>query len=281
MRIETRRDNEDRCGSGKVSRRQMRRFLNGFEEEFDLSTLSERDRDRCLYWLSYEAPRWADTISLVLASSPLRVLDVGCEFAVCSLFMKRQCGLEVIGLDAPWRAEELQDYWRCNGLDVRACDIIHDPLPFEEASFDVILLPEVIEHLRCPPVLVIKRLLPLLKRGGRLIVTTPNVCRLSNILHLLEGRNIILPLMDTQGQPGVHPTDNWYHIREMTPQETVAAVRDAGFRNVKLHMSACWDGPGASGERSMFRKFLKAIWLPAAKCFPRWRACIMAEGERK
>ena len=264
----------------RVSEREMREFLGDFEQQVDLDALSSSDRESCRYWLRYEAPRWADTVSLVLASSPRRVLDVGCDFGVCALFMIRRLGLEVVGLELPSRAADLGAYWQANGLDVRPCDIIADPLPCEPVDFDVIVATEVIEHLRCPPETALKRLVPLLEPGGRLVVTTPNVCRLSNIVRLIEGRNLTPPLADVAGQTDAHPTDDWYHLRELTPREAVEALEAAGLTDVHLHMSACWDGPRSSGARSLARKLLKTAWYPVAKVLPRRRACIMAVGTR-
>jgi SAM-dependent methyltransferase len=55
-------------------------------------------------------------------------------------------------------------------------------LPYEDASFDVVLLVEVIEHLENHRV-ALGELARILKPGGVLILTTPNVMRLNSRFH--------------------------------------------------------------------------------------------------
>jgi SAM-dependent methyltransferase len=55
-------------------------------------------------------------------------------------------------------------------------------LPYEDASFDVILLVEVIEHLENHRV-ALGELARILKPNGALILTTPNIMRLNSRLH--------------------------------------------------------------------------------------------------
>lgn len=55
-------------------------------------------------------------------------------------------------------------------------------LPYDDASFDIVLLVEVIEHLENHRA-AIGELARILKPGGRLIMTTPNIMRLNSRLH--------------------------------------------------------------------------------------------------
>jgi SAM-dependent methyltransferase len=60
-------------------------------------------------------------------------------------------------------------------------------LPLEPGSFDVVLLGDVIEHLR-EPVDTLRRLRRFLRPGGRLVLSTPNVANWAVRLSLLAGR---------------------------------------------------------------------------------------------
>ena len=60
-------------------------------------------------------------------------------------------------------------------------------LELDPGSFDVVLCGDVVEHLR-DPVAALARLRPLLRPGGRLVVSTPNIANWAVRLSLLGGR---------------------------------------------------------------------------------------------
>ena len=53
--------------------------------------------------------------------------------------------------------------------------------PYEDATFDVVLFCEILEHLIVDPIKAIAEINRVLKQGGYLILTTPNAARLDNI----------------------------------------------------------------------------------------------------
>ncbi len=68
-----------------------------------------------------------------------------------------------------------------------------DRFPFEDATFDVVLFCEILEHLQLDPVRVILEIKRVLKPGGHLVLTTPNVARLENVARLIAGANVYDP----------------------------------------------------------------------------------------
>jgi SAM-dependent methyltransferase len=70
---------------------------------------------------------------------------------------------------------------------VLAGDIETLELPFDLESFDVVLCGDVLEHLRDPE-RMLRRVRPLLRPDGRLVLTTPNVANWAIRLGLLFGR---------------------------------------------------------------------------------------------
>ena len=60
-------------------------------------------------------------------------------------------------------------------------------LPFEPGSFDAVVAADVVEHLRAPE-RFLARARPLLRAGGRLVLSTPNVANWAMRLSLLAGR---------------------------------------------------------------------------------------------
>ena len=68
-----------------------------------------------------------------------------------------------------------------------------EPFPFPDEAFDVVLFCEIIEHLQVDPVGALRKIKRVLKPGGRLILTTPNVSRLENVARMIAGVNIYDP----------------------------------------------------------------------------------------
>jgi 2-polyprenyl-3-methyl-5-hydroxy-6-metoxy-1,4-benzoquinol methylase len=96
------------------------------------------------------------------------------------------------------------------------------PLPFEPESFDIIVICEVVEHLRIPPDVVLSFLKKLVKKpGGVIIVGTPNAVCLSNRLRMMMGENPF-HLLSSDWKSGD------VHIREYTMQELRKYGESAG-----------------------------------------------------
>jgi SAM-dependent methyltransferase len=65
--------------------------------------------------------------------------------------------------------------------------------PYDDGSFDVVLFCEIIEHLLMDPVQALSEISRILKPGGELVLTTPNVSRLENVAKMIAGENIYDP----------------------------------------------------------------------------------------
>jgi SAM-dependent methyltransferase len=83
-----------------------------------------------------------------------------------------------------------------------------EPLPFEDASFDVVVAAELLEHLREPQRLV-DEAARVLRPGGILAGSVPNAFRLKNRLRFLTGRT---------------PEDNPTHLHLFRPADVVALL---------------------------------------------------------
>jgi O-antigen biosynthesis protein len=120
---------------------------------------------------------------LALLDEPGRVLDVGCSTGYLAERLQER-GWTVVGLDMDERSAELARRF-CS--DVLVGDVETMELPFEPASFDAIVCGDVIEHLRDPQAFL-ARLRPLLRPGGRLVLSTPNIANWARRVGLLFGR---------------------------------------------------------------------------------------------
>lgn len=109
-----------------------------------------------------------------------RVLDLGCGDGDYSAMLK-ELGFEIVACDLD---QERFKYSR--SIDFKKADITKD-LDFEDRSFDYVLALEVIEHLK-NPYSFIKELNRIIKPGGFLFLSTPNILNLkSRLRFLIEG----------------------------------------------------------------------------------------------
>jgi len=72
-------------------------------------------------------------------------------------------------------------------------NIERDAFPFDSGSFDVVLFCEIIEHLLNDPCRVLREIKRVLKKGGCLVLTTPNVNRIENVARMIAGANMYDP----------------------------------------------------------------------------------------
>ena len=93
--------------------------------------------------------------------------------------------VEYIDIDSESKKEESFSYQHFN--------IESDLFPYPDSEFDVIIFAEIIEHLQNDPCKVLNEIKRVLKPGGTIIITTPNVARLENIARLIFGANIYDP----------------------------------------------------------------------------------------
>lgn len=119
------------------------------------------------------------------------------------------------------------DYRELDGtersFEVRAdlFDLEAATFPYDDDTFDVVVFGEIIEHLIADPVHALSEINRVLRPGGLLVVTTPNVARLDNVMRIVEGENVYDPYS------GYGPHGR--HNREYTRHELVHLLRFAGF----------------------------------------------------
>lgn len=165
----------------------------------------------------------ARLLELALASRPSDVLDVGCSSGYLARPLS-EAGARVVGVELDPGAAELARGW-C--ADVLVGDVETMALPLADASFDVVLCGDVVEHLRDPG-RALARLRPLLREGGRLVLTTPNVANWAMRLGLLAGRW-------RYTERGILDRTHTHLFTRKTLLETVEA---AGYRVVELDHTA-------------------------------------------
>lgn len=99
-------------------------------------------------------------------------------------------------------------------------------VPLDDGSVDFVFALEVVEHLVSPTHLFAEAF-RILKPGGRMLITTPNVARIGNIFKILVGRSPYERLLPVDYET---EHDTLPHVREYTMDELKDVLRGAGFR---------------------------------------------------
>jgi 2-polyprenyl-3-methyl-5-hydroxy-6-metoxy-1,4-benzoquinol methylase len=160
------------------------------------------------------------------------VLDVGCSSGYLARPLVAR-GCTVVGIEQdPVAAEEA----RAVCAEVLVGDAETIELPFDPASFDVVLCGDLVEHLRDPERLL-ARVRPLLRPDGRLVLTTPNVANWANRMGLLFGRWRYTDrgILDRT------------HLHLFTRATLVETLERAGYRVVELDFTVPVPGVGTPG----------------------------------
>lgn len=177
-----------------------------------------------------ERPHGGHAKLLELVGEGKRVLDIGCSSGYLARPLVAR-GCTVVGIEQdPVAAEEAREV--CAEVLVGDAETVE--LPFEPASFDVVLCGDLIEHLRDPESFL-ARVRPLLRSDGRLVLTTPNVANWANRIGLLAGRWRYTDrgILDRT------------HLHLFTRATLVETLRRAGYRVVELDFTVPVPGVGS------------------------------------
>ena len=121
------------------------------------------------------------------------------------------------------------------GLDVVGCDVETEPVPFADGEFDAVLFHELFEHLRINPVFTMSEVVRVLKPGGTLLLSTPNLRSFRGLRNLLvrnQGHAVSAGVyeqyekLDTIGHMG--------HVREYTTREVADFLARLGLHTDKI-----------------------------------------------
>lgn len=114
-----------------------------------------------------------------------------------------------------------------------------DRFPYPDGYFATVICGELIEHLSADPMFMLSEINRVLRQGGHLVLTTPNIGSLRAISAILQGYH-----------PGFFPAylrpesqDEARHNREYTPKEIALLLLAAGFEITLLETGPFRDAP--------------------------------------
>lgn len=167
---------------------------------------------------AFDGVRRYDQISRVVRQLiPRKILDIGCGDGRLARTIRAVCPDVVIhGCDVSTAA-----LTRSKGLDRQyAVDLNCDGLPEPDESFDLVIASEVVEHLIMPDRVMVE-LTRVLKQGGHVLLTVPNVAFWRFRVQALCGQ-----------VPSVTADDR--HLHSFSASLLEHLVRSAGLEVVQL-----------------------------------------------
>jgi 2-polyprenyl-3-methyl-5-hydroxy-6-metoxy-1,4-benzoquinol methylase len=229
--------------------------VNAFDEIYDRHIRGSQFFEESAYYDQFR-DRYRRTLSWIQKAIPRggRVLDIGSgQFAVlCRHMLGAQC--DVLDIDSR-SAEAL----RTNGIGFTQLDLSRQVYT-ASAAYDLVVMAEVIEHVPTPPYVVFGNLRTAIRPGGYLLVTTPNLYRLRNLLRMALGKRIF----DYFLVPG--PEQPLGHFIEYAREQLEWHVTRAGLEVVESSLEQLTFG-GASRGAQLARRAL----APILAIHPLWR----------
>lgn len=131
--------------------------------------------------------------------------------------------------------------------DVDLFNAEKDRFPYESEHFSTVICGELIEHLFEDPMFLMSEINRILKPGGHLVLTTPNICSLRAVAAILQGYHPgFFQAYIRPASPGEEADAR--HNREYTAQEIEILLGDAGFDKVLLETGPFRDEPKPEHE---------------------------------
>jgi SAM-dependent methyltransferase len=126
--------------------------------------------------------------------------------------------------------------------DIDLFDAEKDVFPYADSSFDTVLCCELLEHLTADPMHMMSEIHRVLKPGGSLLLTTPNVASHRAIQAILHGYHpSFFPAYILPRKPGEDAEAR--HNREYTAKEVHLLFWESGFEITHLETGEFLDAP--------------------------------------
>jgi 2-polyprenyl-3-methyl-5-hydroxy-6-metoxy-1,4-benzoquinol methylase len=172
----------------------------------------------------------AEVFARLVPARPVDVLDIGGgQMAlICSKIWGDRTTMAGLG-------SEPHAYMASHGVNTFCWNLIEQDAPTTQ-RFDIVFFLEVIEHLPVPGYIVLERLRAVLRPGGFIICTTPNLFRLRNLVLMALGRRVF----DRWRYPDPGDDRPLEHVLEYSREHLEWQFARAGFaeceiRTIQMH----------------------------------------------
>ncbi len=111
-------------------------------------------------------------------------------------------------------------------------DAEKDFFPYPSAHFLTVLCCELLEHLNHDPMHMMDQIHRILRPGGHLVLTTPNIAAMRSVAAVLQGHHPML--FPAYIKPAAVSVADSRHAREYTPDEIRLLLENSGFEVVRM-----------------------------------------------
>jgi glycosyltransferase involved in cell wall biosynthesis/SAM-dependent methyltransferase len=185
-------------------------------------------------YLQTHLTRLEKTLAITPPGGPNdRILEMGAYLQITPALQEKLGYGEVRGCYyGPAGKSEQRATTSSNGTtfycNVDLFDAEKDRFPYDGQHFTTVLCCELLEHLTADPMAMMAEINRVLKPGGHLVLTTPNVASLRAISAILDGYHPgFFPAYISPPSDGVEPEAR--HNREYAPREIAVLLQDSGF----------------------------------------------------
>jgi SAM-dependent methyltransferase len=116
------------------------------------------------------------------------------------------------------------------GIKVVKCDIETEKLPFGDNSFDAVVFNELFEHLRINPIFTLSEVLRVLRPGGIMMLSSPNLRSLNGMYNFcIKNRAYSCSGNTYEEYQKLENLGHMGHVREYTTAEVTEFLTNIGF----------------------------------------------------
>ena len=205
--------------------------FNDLEKQLDVNS-TKLEKWSSNYFITHKK-RYLEDIKLINKYfNTGQLLELGSAPYHLTFLMKRT-NMNVIGVDIS--PERFQKFITYNDLNIIKCDIEKEKLPFQDNEFDCIIFNEIFEHLRINPIETLLEINRVLKIDGILILTTPNLYSIRNVINFILGKGFDNPYKEFQK---INEIGHMGHVREYSSNQVQEFLKNTGFKSIHKKMKS-------------------------------------------
>lgn len=170
-------------------------------------------------------------------NSKIKIIEIGAFLGyVCNSLSKFGFNIEALDLPRVMEKKDLQKKYAQFGVNTKSFTPSKYVLPYESNSLDMIIMCETLEHFNFNPVPLFMEFNRVLKKGGLIYITVPNLVQFRKRINFLKGKP---PLTTIEEFIEEVKTDFdgsiLYHLKEYTVDELKKIFKQTNFTVTKQY----------------------------------------------